>query len=82
MKLLNGRTLEGSLAFVAAGFLAAFGVVRAFHPAVAMADAAVMALAAAVAGAVAEVFARRVDDNLAVPLAAGAAAWLAAGFLA
>ncbi|MEN0067478.1 MAG: hypothetical protein AAGA48_35430 [Myxococcota bacterium] len=64
----RGRTLEGSLAFVAAGALAAFGIGLWLHPA-AFPVLALRALAGGVAGAVAEVVTRRLDDNLTIPLA-------------
>lgn len=70
--LLNGRTLEGSAAFVVAGGLAAFAVLSVAHPAP-PATMALRAGVAAVAGATAELLARRIDDNLAIPLAAAAA---------
>jgi len=74
-RLLHGRTLEGSLAFVAAGALAAMAVLTIWHPEVGVANAAAIALVAALWGAVAELLTRRVDDNLAIPLVAGGAAW-------
>ncbi len=71
--LVAGRTLEGTMAFIAFGFLAGAAVLRLWHPDVGLH----VALAAATCGAAAELLARRVDDNLAVPLAAAAGAWLA-----
>lgn len=71
-RLANGRSLEGSLAFVGAGFVGAYWALSMFHPAAP--DALVVrALVAAVAGAAAELFVRGVDDNLAVPVAAAVA---------
>jgi dolichol kinase len=75
-RLLHGRTLEGSLAFVAAGSAVAFGVLTAWHPELGLQAAAAIALAASVSGAVAELLTRRVDDNVAIPLVAGLTAWL------
>jgi dolichol kinase len=66
-KLVNDRTLEGSLAYFVVSFLAGWAALSFWHPALggqAMAAAAV----AAVAGAVTELFCRNVDDNLAVPV--------------
>ena len=81
VKLLHGRTLEGTLAFVAAGSLVAFGLLRLLHPAVARGAALALAGAAALAGSVAELVSRRIDDNFSIPVAAGAAAWVAASLL-
>jgi len=75
-QLLHGRTLEGSLAFVATGALAAMAVLTTWHPEIGVANAAAIALAAALSGAVAELLTRRVDDNIAIPLVAGMSAWL------
>ena len=70
----NGRSLEGSLTFVAVGGLAAlaaallvFGQPLAF--------AALLAGVACVAGALAELVSGRVDDNLLIPLIAALAVW-------
>jgi dolichol kinase len=71
-RLANGRSLEGSLAFAGAGFVGALWALSVFHPGppdVLVARAAV----AAVAGAIAELFVRGVDDNLAVPVVASVA---------
>lgn len=74
----GGRTLEGSLAFVAGATLAVFGVLSLWHAVVAWPLLLVVSAAAAVGGAAAEALSHRVDDNFAVPLAAAAAAWAAA----
>jgi dolichol kinase len=76
VRLVNGRSLEGSLTFVVVGTLAA-------RAAMLLVDTGslssgvlwITALAAALAGGLAELLSRRVDDNLAIPLtAAGTAA--------
>lgn len=59
------RTLEGTLAFVAVGFLGAVLVLFAIgHPGPVLA----FAIAGAVGGAIGEILARRIDDNLVIPL--------------
>lgn len=77
-RLAANRTLEGSAAFVVAGGLASLLALRAFYPEIALLPAAALAFGAALAGAIAEVGARRIDDNLAIPLAAAAGASLVA----
>lgn len=72
-RLAQGRSLEGTAAFVVAAFGAAYAVLAVWHVDRA-GPAAVIALAAAVAGALGELCARRLDDNLVIPLAAAAAA--------
>jgi len=75
VQLVRGRTLEGSLAFLAVGFGSALAVtgLALERP---WPELALVALGAAVSGSVAELLSVRLDDNLTVPLAAagGAAA--------
>ena len=79
-KLVNGRTLEGSLTFVVTGFLAALAVLLAWYGPT-LAEAVAIAAAAAVLGALAELGTRRIDDNIAIPLGAGLGAWVTAGVM-
>ena len=72
--IANGRTLEGTLGFVVVGFAAALGVLWVWHPEIAWPLSGVVAGGAAIAGALAELWVRRVDDNFAIPVASGAAA--------
>lgn len=72
--IVHGRTLEGTLAFVLAGGLAALGYVMLMHPSTPLLFATLAALGGATAGAIAELVSRRVDDNLSIPLAACAGA--------
>jgi dolichol kinase len=81
IRLLNGRSLEGSLTFVAAGWVAAFGAIVLLFGEVGVGAAALMALAGAVVGAVAELVSRKIDDNLSIPAAAGLAAWAMAALI-
>jgi dolichol kinase len=77
VKLINGRSLEGSLAFVAAGGAGAAAAAWAWGVASAGGVIAVAA-AASVGGAVAELVSRRVDDNFSIPMAAFGSGWLCA----
>lgn len=77
-RLAANRTLEGSLAFVVAGGLAGLGALCAFYPELTAVPCAALAGGAAIAGAVAEIVARKVDDNFAIPIAAAAGASLVA----
>jgi len=78
IKLVHGRTLEGTLAFIVAGSVAAGVLLALLHPALGVPTILAMAGAGAVAGAVTEAISRRVDDNLTIPLAAFVGAWLIA----
>jgi dolichol kinase len=77
-RLVHGRSLEGTLAFVAAAVVASLSVIAAWHGELWFGRALAVALAAAIPAAVAELLSRRVDDNFSIPLAAAAGAWLAA----
>ncbi len=70
-RLVHNRTLEGTLAFVVSATLVTAALFMVLHG-VAVGPAFALAAAAAVAGAVAELFSLRVDDNLSIPLSAAA----------
>ena len=71
-QLLGGRTLEGSIAFVGAAFMAVFLFRVMFYPAAPLAWTAAMALAGATCGALLELLSSRLNDNLTVPVVTGA----------
>lgn len=76
VRLVNGRSLEGSLAFVVSGGLAAASYVGIFHPEIGLGATLAAAFVGAIAGALAELFSRRIDDNFSIPLTAFGAAFL------
>ncbi|RME20701.1 MAG: hypothetical protein D6798_19885 [Deltaproteobacteria bacterium] len=80
-KLVHGRSLQGTLAFLVAGTVVVAALVRAARTD--LAPFATLALAATAAGfgAIAELFSLRVDDNLSIPIAAAAGAAVAARLL-
>ena len=75
VRLRHGRSLEGTLAFVVVGTCAAAAFVCFLPAPPAAAVAWPVALAAALAGAAAELYSRRIDDNFAIPIAAMGGAW-------
>jgi dolichol kinase len=77
-KIMHGRSVEGSLAFVLAATVAAFGAGFLFAPTLPIATLVALSLSGALAGAVAEIVSVRVDDNLSIGLASGTAALLMA----
>lgn len=81
LKLVNGRTLEGSLTFAVVGAATSLGLLLLLSgsalPDLTSGGAVWVALAAGVTGALAELFSRRVDDNFSIPLASAAGAWVA-----
>jgi dolichol kinase len=62
-KLINGRSLEGSLTFVASAGAVALTALLIFFPELTVAQAVLLAFGGALGGAVAELLSRRVDDN-------------------
>jgi dolichol kinase len=78
IKIFAGRSLEGSLAFVAAAGLGAFGFLQAYYPAMGLRASLALALSGAVAGSLAELYSRWLDDNFTIPVAVGIAVSLTA----
>ena len=70
IKLLHGRSLEGTLTFFISGLLVSFALLRLLHPALAMGASIAICAMASLLGALAELLSLRIDDNLSVPLAA------------
>jgi dolichol kinase len=81
IRLLNGRSLEGTLTFVAVGTLTALGCLALWHPEAPWPHSLAIAAGGAVPGALAELVARRIDDNLAIPVCAAGGAWFTAASL-
>jgi dolichol kinase len=79
-KLINGRSMEGTLAFAGFGGLAAFVVLAALMP-ITVSAALLLAVVAGVAGSLAELVARKIDDNLLIPVVVGLVTWIAASAL-
>lgn len=81
IRLVNGRSLEGSLTFVVVGTLAAMGAMQLVEPSLVASLAWITALAAACTGAIAELLSRRIDDNLSIPIVSAATAALVMALL-
>jgi len=79
--LINGRTLEGTVTFIIVGTIAGLAALLIWHPPGGWVAPLALAFGAAVSGGAAELFCRRVDDNLVVPLAAAAGAAVVAMIL-
>lgn len=78
--LRAGRSLEGTVAFLVSGTLAAAVVLAVAHAGSPLAIC-VLAVLSGLAGAIAELYATRLDDNFTIPLAVGAIATLATPLL-
>ncbi len=71
VKLLGQKSWAGSGGFVLVAFMATTTFLWLVVPGVGLARAATIGAALALLGAVTELFSRRVDDNLSIPLAVG-----------
>ncbi|WP_053235882.1 diacylglycerol/polyprenol kinase family protein [Sandaracinus amylolyticus] len=76
VRWVNGRSVEGTLAFVVAAWIGGVALMIGVHGA-GWAPALAVAGAAALLGAFAELYSRKVDDNLAIPVMAWVGAFLA-----
>ena len=66
VRLINGRSLEGTATFFVTAWVTGMAALAVFHPEIPRAG--VMCLGAAVTGAIAELVSRRVDDNFTIPM--------------
>lgn len=82
IKLVNGRSLEGTTAFAATAFVAVFAMFFAWYPSTPYETAFAVCLVAAVVGALTELFSRRIDDNFAIPIVVGGAVWATLALMA
>ncbi len=72
----NGRSVEGTLTFILVGTLAGMGILSTLHSGQwSVGQMVLLSLLSATAGGVTELVSKRVDDNLGIPVAAGAAAF-------
>jgi dolichol kinase len=73
IKIRAGRSLEGSLGFLAVAGLTAMGVLLAYYPTMGLGETLALAGVSALAGTLAELYSRWIDDNFSIPVAVGAA---------
>lgn len=71
IRIYSGRTLEGSLTFFVTGVLLSVAVMAIYSPHLAWSHMLIVGSVASLLSAVAELFSKRIDDNLSIPLAAG-----------
>jgi len=81
IRLPGNRTLEGSLGFAVVGTISASLALAIMHPIGGLGTTLFVAGTAAVCGALGELLGRWPDDNLTIPLASAAGAWLALSLL-
>lgn len=74
-KLVNGRSLEGSLTFFGVAMVFALGLTVGVHG-LSWGVALAAAVGASLSSTIAELLSRRIDDNLSIPLSAAIGAWL------
>ncbi len=73
VKLINGRSLEGSLTFLLVAAPTAWAVLGTYGPALSLDHSLLVAGAAALVGALVELLTRHIDDNFTIPMAVAAA---------
>lgn len=81
IKLLHGRSLEGTLAFALSATVATFIAFMVFQSSLGIGMALGLAAAASISGALAELFSLRIDDNFSIPLSAAAGVALVTSLL-
>jgi dolichol kinase len=82
IRLLHGRSLEGTMAFFVSAAATLFAVLTLWHASeLSLAKTVLISLVASALGAVAELLSLRVDDNFSIPMSAAAGAALAMGLL-
>ena len=81
VKLVHGRSLEGTLSFALVATIAGTLVAMLFAPDLAWSVALLVAASGGVAGALAELLSLRIDDNFSVPMVGAGAATIVASFL-
>jgi dolichol kinase len=79
-RLVGQRSLEGTATFAIVAFAMSLAVLSLWHTDLLVSSRLLVAGGAAIAGALAELFSRRIDDNFSIPLAAAAGGWLALAF--
>lgn len=77
IRLVAGRSLEGTSAFVMASALGCVAMQAVFYPMIPPGKAIALAFMSAIPGALAELFSKRIDDNFTIPLATALGASLA-----
>lgn len=73
ISLANGRSLQGTAAFVVTGAIAVLALVALQYPTLGLGTALALAVGGSLAGGLAELFAQRVDDNFAIPVSVAGA---------
>lgn len=72
IRLVSGRTLEGTGAFVIAGMFVALAILLIYYRTLySWPQMLLLAFVASSAGAIAELFSKKLDDNLTIPLSVG-----------
>ncbi|MEE2901723.1 MAG: SEC59/DGK1/VTE5 family protein [Myxococcota bacterium] len=82
IKLINNRTLEGTLTFIVIGFIVSWIVLSIWHRGqFTYSQILVLSFAASFCGALGELFAGRIDDNILTPVTAAGGAYIASSIL-
>jgi len=78
VKLINNRTLEGTLTFIVIGFIVSWAILTLWHnDQFTHSQILILSFAASTCGALGELFAGHIDDNFLTPISAAAGAYIA-----
>jgi dolichol kinase len=75
--LLNGRSLQGTLAFITTSAVLSVSMLCIYFPTLSTTETIVLSLTACVSGAISELLCSRIDDNFGVGIGTGLATWAA-----
>lgn len=81
IRLIAGRSLEGTTAFVVAASLGSVAMMMVYYPALSLQQLTLLALGSAIPAAIAELFSKRIDDNFSIPLASALGATITRALL-
>ena len=75
IKLVHGRSLEGTTAFAVVSFITVLAVLFLWHPELSFPAMVAVCAVASIGGAITELFSHRVDDNFSIPMVVGFTVW-------
>lgn len=81
ISLVNGRSLQGSLAFITSSAALCVSMLLIYFPNLSLSQTLTLSLAASLSGAISELLCSRIDDNFGVGMGTGLATWATAFLL-
>ena len=75
--LINGRSLQGTLAFILTSVLLCLAMLYFYFPSLSTSQLILLSLTASVSGAISELVCSKIDDNFGVGIGTGLTTWAA-----